>query len=98
MRTKNSVREETGLKSNSSCGRNRKPLSDSSGGGKKKSLKGLNMNNPGFQPGDEMRTKNSVRVETGLKSNSSCGRNRKPPSDSLGGGKKEKKPERLEYE
>jgi hypothetical protein len=56
------------------------------------------MNNPGFQPGDEMRAKNSVREETRLKSNWFYGRNRMPPSDSLGGGKKEKKPERLEYE
>jgi hypothetical protein len=67
-------------------------------GKKEKSLKGLNMNNPGFQPGDEMRAKNSVREETGLKSNSNCERNRKPPSDSSGEGKKEKKPEGLEYE
>jgi hypothetical protein len=33
----------------------------------KQSLKGFTVINPGFQPGDEMRTKNSVRKETGLK-------------------------------
>jgi hypothetical protein len=61
---------------------------------KKRSLKGLNLNNPGFQPGDEMRTKNSVREETGLKSNFCCGRNRRPPSYSPVVGKKERKKER----
>jgi len=64
----------------------------------KQSLEGFTVINPGFQPGNEMRAKNSVREETGLKSNSSCGRNIRLPSDSLVGEKKEKKPERLEYE